>query len=98
VFTILFSSAFAAMILSLAYGITIKDSDDPYISTAEISLNGFAEAGIPGSFLVDYLPFLKHIPNWMPGASFKRQAAYWAKANEDLREKPFLHVKDQLVS
>ena len=86
------------MIMSVAYGITIKNSDDPYISTAEIALNGFAEAGIPGSFLVDYLPFLKHIASWMPGAGFKRKAAYWAKLNEDMLEKPFLYVKDQLVS
>jgi len=33
------------MILNVAYRITIKESDDPYISTAEIALNGFAEAG-----------------------------------------------------
>jgi len=86
------------MILSVAYGIPIKESDDPYITIAEIALNGFAEAGIPGTFLVDYLPFLKYVPSWMPGASFKGQAAYWAKVTEDMREKPFLHVKDQLVS
>jgi len=85
------------MILSVAYGIPIKESDDPYITIAEIALNGFAEAGIPGTFLVDYLPFLKYVPSWMPGASFKRKAAYWAKVSEDMREKPFLHVKDQLV-
>jgi len=42
------------MILSVVYGITIKESEDPYISTAEISLNGLAEAGISGRFWVDY--------------------------------------------
>ena len=98
VLTILFSSAFAATILSVTYDITVKDSDDPYITTAEIALDGFAEAGIPGSFVVDYLPFLKYIPSWMPGAGFKRKAAHWARANEEMCEKPFLHVKDQLVS
>ena len=86
------------MIMNVAYGISIKNSDDPYISTAEIAVNGFAEAGIPGSFLVDYLPFLKYIPSWMPGAGFKRKATYWARVNEDMLEKPFLYVKDQLVS
>jgi len=98
VLTILRSSAFAATILSVTYDITVKDSDDPYITTAEIALDGFSEAGIPGSFVVDYLPFLKYIPSWMPGAGFKRKAAHWARANEEMCEKPFLHVKDQLVS
>jgi len=97
VLTALLSSAFAATILSVAYGITIKDSDDPYISIAETALNGFAIAGTPGAFLVDYLPLLKHVPSWVPGAGFKRKAVYWARVNEDLRNKPFLHVKDQLV-
>ena len=45
---------------------------------------------------MDYLPFLKHVPSWMPGAGFKRKAAYWDMVNEDMIEKPFL--KDQLVS
>jgi len=96
--TNLFSSAFTATILSVAYGITIKDSDDPYISTAETALNGLADAGIPGTYWVDYLPFLKHVPSWLPGAGFKRKAAYWGMVNKDMVEKPFLHVKDQLVS
>jgi len=47
------------MILSITYGVTIEDSDDPYILAAEIALNGLGEAGIPGTFLVGYLPFLK---------------------------------------
>jgi len=31
------------MILSVVYGVTIKESKDAYLSTAEIALNGFAE-------------------------------------------------------
>jgi len=86
------------MILSVAYGIAIKESEDPYISTAEIAMNGLAEAGIPGRFWVDYMPLLKHVPSWVPGAGFQKKAAYWRRINEDMREKPFIHVKDQLVS
>jgi len=86
------------MILSITYGITIEDSGDPYIFTAEIALNGLGEAGIPGTFLVDYLPFFKYIPSWMPGASFKRRATYWAKVNKEMCVEPFSHVKEQLVS
>ena len=58
------------MILSTAYGIAVKESDDPYVSTAEIALNGLAEAGIPGRFWVDFFLLLKHVPSWMPGAGF----------------------------
>jgi len=84
--------------LSATYDITVNDSDDAYISTAETALNGLAAAGVPGSFLVDYLPLLKYTPSWVPGAGFKRMAANWRRANEEMCEKPFLYVKDQLVS
>ena len=49
--------------MKIAYGIAVQESDDPYISTAEEVLSGVAasvaEAGIPGSFLVDLFPVLK---------------------------------------
>jgi len=95
---LLLSSAFAATILSATYDITVNDSDDAYISTAETALNGLAEAGVPGSFLVDLLPLLKYVPSWVPGAGFKKKAACWRRANEEMCEKPFSYVKDQLVS
>jgi hypothetical protein len=75
-------SAFAATIMNVAYGIKVKDSDDPYILNAEEALYGLAEAGIPGTFLVDFLPFLKYVPNWFPGATFKRKADRWNKVNK----------------
>jgi hypothetical protein len=84
--------------MDIAYGIKVSESEDPYISNAEEALKGLAEAGTPGSFLVDLLPILKYVPSWMPGAGFKRKAAYWRKVNLDMAEKPFEHVKATLVS
>ena len=74
--------------MGVSYGISVKDSDDPYISRAEEALGGLAAAGIPGSFLVDMIPLLKYVPAWFPGASFKRKAAYWKKVNEDVVNLP----------
>lgn len=83
--------------MSVAYGITVKDSDDPYISRAEEALEGLAAAGIPGSFLVDMFPLLKHVPAWFPGAGFKRKAAHWRKLNHKVSELPFEYVEEQMV-
>ena len=90
-------STFAASIMKIAYGIDVKDSDDPYISIAEEALNGIVEAAVPGAFLVDLLPILKYVPSWFPGAGFQKKAAHWKELQELMREKPFHHVKDQLV-
>ena len=83
--------------MKIGYGIAVQESDDPYISTAEEAFNGFAEAGIPGAFLVDLLPILKYVPSWFPGASFQKKAAHWREAINTMAEKPFRHVQDQLV-
>ena len=83
--------------MKIGYGIAVQESDDPYISVAEVVMNGVAEAGIPGSFLVDLFPILKHVPSWFPGAGFQRKAACWREAIKTMVDKPFHHVQEQLV-
>lgn len=41
---------------------------------------------------------VKHVPDWFPGAGFKRTAKEWAKITEAAAEGPFQHVKDEMVS
>ena len=91
------TSIFAATIMKIGYGIAVQDSDDPYISIAEEALKGIAEAGIPGAFWVDFIPILKYVPSWFPGAGFQRKAACWREAVNTMVEKPFRHVQEQLV-
>lgn len=79
--------------MSVAYGISVQESDDPYITNAEEALMGLAEAGVPGAFLVDLIPILKYIPSWFPGAGFKRKAAHLRSVNVDVAEKPFKYVE-----
>jgi len=88
---------FSATIMNVLYGIEVKESDDPYISRAEVALDGFSAAAVPGSYLVDFFPFLKHVPSWLPGAGFKRQAQMWREVNEDVGEIPFKRIEDEMV-
>ena len=37
--------------MSIAYGIDIKESEDPYISVAEEAVSQISQAGVPGTFL-----------------------------------------------
>ena len=83
--------------MKIGYGITVQDSDDPYISIAEETLNGIAEAGIPGTFWVDLFPILKYVPSWFPGAGFQKKAAGWKEVMNKMADKPFHHVQEQLV-
>ncbi|KIJ25993.1 hypothetical protein M422DRAFT_236734 [Sphaerobolus stellatus SS14] len=40
-------------------------------------MHNFAEAALPGNFLVDTLPILRYVPSWIPGGGFKKTAKEW---------------------
>ncbi|KAF8884181.1 cytochrome P450 [Infundibulicybe gibba] len=89
---------FSAAIMDIAYGIKVEDTNDPYITRAEEAFKGIAEAGVSGSFLVDLIPMLKHVPAWMPGAGFQRKAARWRSLNHELINKPWEAVQEIIVT
>ncbi|KIK57867.1 hypothetical protein GYMLUDRAFT_736512 [Collybiopsis luxurians FD-317 M1] len=85
------------VVLSLAYGIEVLPENDPFVKIANEAANSFAMAGQPGSFLVNTLPVLRHIPAWLPGAGFQRKAAQWRKSIYALAEVPFDTVRARLA-
>lgn len=84
--------------MAIAYGIDVLPKNDPYIEAAEKGLATVAIAAVPGAYLVDTLPFLKHVPDWMPGAGFKLQAKQWRTFADRVLEAPFAAVKKAMVS
>lgn len=50
------------------------------------------------SFHLTNLAAVKHVPSWLPGAGFKRQAAVWRQAVEDMVELPYQKALDLIVS
>ncbi|KDR66581.1 hypothetical protein GALMADRAFT_147803 [Galerina marginata CBS 339.88] len=81
--------AIGEMALSLAYGLPMQDSNDPFVDLAQQALTSLAEAGVPGAFLVDVFPVLKYIPEFVPGAGFKKKARIWRRLQDDMREVPY---------
>ncbi|KAJ7118250.1 cytochrome P450 [Mycena epipterygia] len=86
------------IIISVAYGIDVLPLNDPYIAIAEEAVHAAIAAVIPGRFLVDSIPLLKHVPDWFPGAGFKRQAKEWSQLGQAFKDIPFAEVKHQLAS
>ncbi|KAJ7453461.1 cytochrome P450 [Mycena latifolia] len=86
------------VIMAVTYGIHVLPSDDPYITVAHAAVEKTAVATMPGRYLVNSFPSLKYLPDWFPGAGFKRQAKEWNKtvcANRDLA---FAETKRQMES
>ena len=84
--------------MTISHGLTVSDAEDPIISKAGEALQGFSEAGVPGTFLVDLLPILKHVRSWFPGAGFKKMASYYASVNDEVVNLPFKAVQRSMVS
>jgi len=84
--------------MAVAYGIDVLPSDDPYVTLAHKAGRTFSIGSVPGAYLVDTFPILKHIPRWFPGAGFKRQAEEWSKLSRGMLELPFAETKRQMDS
>ncbi|KAF8509773.1 cytochrome P450 [Hysterangium stoloniferum] len=85
-----------AVIMEIAYGIDILPENDPYIATAEFAVGLAGTLGAPGSYLVNTIPLLRHLPEWFPGAGFKKKARIWRKTVTDMPTIPFQFVKKEL--
>ncbi|KAJ6580641.1 cytochrome P450 [Mycena capillaripes] len=92
-----FRHMMGALMMDVTYGIDVRSSDDPYITLAKDAMHGFSVATIPGAFLVDTIPALKYVPEWAPGAEFKRKARQWKKITRDLLEVPFSAAKQNIA-
>ncbi|KAI0252962.1 cytochrome P450 [Lactifluus subvellereus] len=79
-------------ILSVAYGIDARESNDYYISLAKQALDVVAKATEKGR-LINLIPALIHFPSWFPGAGFKREAESWARTMKAIVEEPFAAAK-----
>ncbi|KAF5333831.1 hypothetical protein D9758_017428 [Tetrapyrgos nigripes] len=84
-------------VLSIAYGIQVQPENDPFIEIAERANHALVCATNSGSYLVDQLPFLKYVPEWFPGAGFKRQAKEWCKDASAMPILAFDFVKDAMA-
>ncbi|ETW82115.1 cytochrome P450 monooxygenase 109, partial [Heterobasidion irregulare TC 32-1] len=86
----------SALAMKISYGHDITEEDDLYVSLAKKGMSSLIKVGVHGTYLVDYLPFLRHIPSWFPGAGFKRQAYEWRADLKAMREQPFEMVKRRM--
>ncbi|KAG9218407.1 hypothetical protein CCMSSC00406_0007992 [Pleurotus cornucopiae] len=83
-----------AKILSISYGIDAKPTNDPNISLVDEAVDVINRAAIPGEYLVEFLPFLQWVPDWMPGAGWKRMAKEWKKITDEMLEKTYMRARE----
>ncbi|KAK0458976.1 cytochrome P450 [Desarmillaria tabescens] len=82
------------MMMSILYGEQEGALRDQYVSKADAAIDGLVEAGNVGKFYVDFLPLLRYVPPWVPGAGFQTQASLWRQQARDMIEIPFKNTKE----
>ena len=92
------SSAISSSILKIIYGIDVVEKDDPHISEVDAALEGLSLGLVPGKYWVEFLPFLRHVPAWVPGAGFQKQFSAWRASALAMKNDTFAYVKPSLVS
>ncbi|TCD66360.1 hypothetical protein EIP91_001466 [Steccherinum ochraceum] len=85
-----------ATIFAITYGRKILDMDDEYVIAASKSIEGINQAAIPGRFWVEYMPFLRRIPSWVPGTYSRRFAEEHIPYVKGSVDKPYLETKEAM--
>ncbi|PYH85331.1 cytochrome P450 [Aspergillus uvarum CBS 121591] len=86
-----------SFILNLVYGYkTNKQGSDPLVELAHKVMEEFAQASLPGEYLVDLIPWLRLVPDWVPGMKFKRVARDWQQNLTRMTEIPYAFVRHKM--
>ncbi|KAJ4362544.1 hypothetical protein N0V83_010638 [Neocucurbitaria cava] len=86
-----------AVILRITYGYTPEaHGSDPLVNLVGKAMQNFADATVPGKYAVDVFPFLRFLPDWCPGTSFKGKAREMNAQLTRTAELPYNFVKQQI--
>ncbi|CAE6385703.1 unnamed protein product [Rhizoctonia solani] len=85
-------------LLSTVYGYEVTSAHDHLVELVEIAVDHFSDAVIPGNFYVNMIPWLRHVPDWFPGAGWKQVIKTWRKEKDEVVNMPFDWTKNQTIS
>ncbi|QYS93071.1 hypothetical protein H0G86_000461 [Trichoderma simmonsii] len=87
----------AATILKIVYGYSVEPfGADPLVRIINDVMENASRAMLPFKKPVEIFPALKRLPDWMPGAGFKRLAREWLALTDASAYIPYNHVKKQM--
>ncbi|KAF9553881.1 cytochrome P450 [Agrocybe pediades] len=88
----------ASIILTISYGYQVQGPDDHFVALSEKVMSYLEKVVTPNNYLVDSLPILQHIPEWLPGAGFKKEARTCKELLHRMMAEPYGMVVSQMQS
>ncbi|GJC87935.1 O-methylsterigmatocystin oxidoreductase [Colletotrichum liriopes] len=87
-----------SVILQMVYGYSTEQfKKDPLLAMMTKVMEDFTRSAAPGAFLIDSFPALRFVPEWFPGAGWKKLAKQMAVELRDAVEKPYAFVESQIA-
>ncbi|KAI0253714.1 cytochrome P450 [Lactifluus subvellereus] len=84
------------LIMSLTYGYDLKSHDDKMIVAPVQVTRIAAPLVLPGALLVNHLPFLRHIPSWVPRLNYESLARIGRELGQRMMDEPINFVKNAM--
>ncbi|KAK7696158.1 hypothetical protein QCA50_000809 [Cerrena zonata] len=88
---------YSAIILRVAYDMDIDTMNHNYIRVVQDAVTAASVTRIPGAFWVEFLPFLRYLPDWLPGNHSKKHAKHGKSLWDRVRDEPFDAVKQKIA-
>ncbi|CCM01370.1 uncharacterized protein FIBRA_03420 [Fibroporia radiculosa] len=89
----------AALMMEIAYGRHVSSmSEDKLVGLTDQALEELVKLGGFGSTVVDFIPLLRHIPVWFPGAAFKRRALKIRDMIHTSMNTPYNKVREEMLA
>ncbi|KZO94967.1 cytochrome P450 [Calocera viscosa TUFC12733] len=88
----------AATILLIAYGYQVQCYSDPFVLAVRDVMDRFSTFFAPGNLLMDYVPMIKYLPEWLPGMSFKKTVWEFKVQADKTFDDPYEAVKKQMAA
>ncbi|KAH6871186.1 cytochrome P450 98A3 [Coprinopsis sp. MPI-PUGE-AT-0042] len=80
---------FGSTIIQIAYGTSDEALIKKLVQNADAVVQALGEILVPGRYMVDVFPLLRHVPAWFPGAGWKRAITKFATLTERVRHSNF---------
>jgi hypothetical protein len=90
------STAVSAMLSAVCGWPAIELKDDPLVSQINDFMHRLMQAALPGIYLVEIFPVVKHLPMWM--APWKKWGLEWYKKDTEMFQGFYNGVAKTLVS
>ena len=85
------------MVVKILYGYDAASEDDKYIALIDKTLQA-EEAFVSGTFMVEFLPWLRYVPRWFPGAGFQKTFAEWRRCAHEVKNDMVANTAEGMVT